>query len=392
MSEETQVIEQSAETAAVVVAPSLKSPFSNDAWVETPIENKVENTNNGQVATETKTEIKPKEEDVFDEDEYLKTNFGWDNKETGLKELADQREKAKTPTQIEFANEQSKKFFDYLKDGKEEELYSFLSEKKRLDKLTTTEINDSSAADIVKLSIYQKNKDLTADDIDFIFNKKFAIPSKPVMTDDKLEEDYKQEVAVWENKVSEIKRELVIEAKMAKPELEKLKTELVLPNIEKGVDPKIIEAQQKELQVLEEARSRYLQSLESDFKKFNGYEIKYKDGEVEIPISYSVTDEEKIAEANGLKEFDMNSFFNERWFGKDGKANVTQLMDDIYLLKNKDKVFQKLVTDAANKRMAIHLKNQNNIDLKGSATSKGTFVPDGSKTDMDKLAATMFSA
>ena len=99
------------------------------------------------------------EEEIVDADEWLKGQFGWDNADAAkveIEELRKLRENANTQAEIEFANEQSAKFFKLLQDGKEDDLYSFLEQKKKIDRLSSADLNQSTAAEIIKLNMHTK--------------------------------------------------------------------------------------------------------------------------------------------------------------------------------------------------------------------------------------------
>ena len=388
MADEAEVLEQK-EEAGTNVAPVLKNPFSNDAWVDNTIE-KAHEEKIAETIVEKKEEIKKEEEEIVDANDFLKTNLGFDSWETAKTQVEEWRKKAETPSEIKFANDSSRILFQYLQEGKEEEAINLLNEKRKIDKLISVEINDSTAAEIVKLGIYQKNKSLTADEIDFVFNKKFAVPAKPVMDDTKTEDEYKNELFIWENKVVEVNKELVIEAKMAKPELDKLKTELILPDIKKGVDPKIAEEQQKALAVQAQIRENFVQALEKDYKNFNGYSATYKDKDVEMPIAYTIPEAEKTVLKEDVKALNIDAFFEERWFGE--KVNtIQQIQEDLYFLKNRDKILLKMVNDAGAKVKATYIKSIRPVEVDGG--NKGTFQPEGGVNEQkDALAKTMFKA
>jgi hypothetical protein len=78
----------------------------------------------------------------------------------------------------------------------------------------------------------QKYKDLTREEIDYKFNKQFGIPNRPVQKDIETDEEYQDRLSNWESKARDVETELMIEAKLAKPELERFKSELVLPDIQ----------------------------------------------------------------------------------------------------------------------------------------------------------------
>src|SRR6185295_14005869 len=106
-------------------------------------------------SSEVKPDIKPEEgkapdTDIFDEPTYLKTNYGYETPDAlkkELQELADLREKAKTPAEIKFANEETKKFYSYLTEpGKEDELLAHLQTKKLIEKAEKVNIENPKEA------------------------------------------------------------------------------------------------------------------------------------------------------------------------------------------------------------------------------------------------------
>ena len=94
-----------------------------------------------------------------------------------------------------------------------------------------------------------------------------------------------------------------------------------------------------------------------------------KDEDVELPISYGITDQEKGSLKNELSNFDHNEYFQKRWLDKDGKFNTEQIAKDIYLLDNTSKVFQKLVNEAVAQKEANRIKKTRNITVGGGATT-----------------------
>ena len=267
-----------------------------------------------------------------------------------------------------------------------------MEDKRKIDKLANSDIKDTNvAAEIVKLSMYQKNKELDPTEIDFLFNERFQKPSKPDQKYDELDSDYEDRVSAWESRINEIEKRLIIEAKLAKPELEKIKSNLILPDI----SPKQIseEPTQEALEAQKKYMENYYSSLDKAINSFDGFSATVKDEGVDFNVAYTPTLEEKQAVADQLKDFannnlDANTIFAERWVNNDGTINVNQMTKDLFLLQNEGKITQKYVNDAANKRLAMHLKKQSNINFSGTG---GTFAPDNQQSEMDKLAAIMFA-
>ena len=137
------------------------NPFSDSAWSETPdFANNVTQQPEEQTTTTSPDTQEEYEEEVVDADEWLKTQFGWENADAAkaeIEELRKLREGSSSKAEVEFANEQSAKFFKLLQEGKEDDLYSFLENKKKFDRLSSiTDLDTRSAAEIIKLNMQQK--------------------------------------------------------------------------------------------------------------------------------------------------------------------------------------------------------------------------------------------
>ena len=372
------------------------NPFSDNSWSES----KPDFTQAGeqqapeQTATTSPDTQEEYEEEIVDADEWLKTQFGWENADTAkaeIEELRKLREGASSQAEIEFANEQSAKFFKLLQDGKEDELYSYLENKKRIDRLTASDLNNSTAAEIIKLNMAQKYKDLTPNEIEYKFNKQFGIPSKPVQRDVETDEEYQDRLSSWESQVRDVETEMMIEAKLAKPELERFKSELILPDIqfESGNQP--AGPTQEELDAQVKMIEGFKQGIQSTLQSFDGFSVAVKDEEVEIPLSYSISDDEKGTVAEQLNRFadsnfDANSILAERWLKEDGRGgyelNTNQMIRDLALLNSDGRVAQKFANDAAAKRLSEHIRKTSNVTV-SSRTPQNTFNPE-SKSQLEK--------
>jgi len=372
------------------------NPFSDNNWSTAPVAPTDNNpiTEQGNEPAAATSSPDTQEEEIVDADEWLKREFNWESADAAkaeLEELRKLRETASSQADIEFANEQSAKFFKLLQEGKEDDLYSFLENKKRIDRLAAADLNSSTAAEIIKLNMAQKYKDLTPSEIEYKFNKDFGIPSRPVQKDIETDEEYQERVSAWDSKVKDIETEMLIEAKLAKPELEKYKSELVLPEIQFEAANQSYEPSQEELAALEAQINSFKQNAQAALKSFDGFSVSVKDEEVEIPLSYAVSDEERSVVSAQLERFadsnfDANTILAERWLKEDGKGsyelNTNQIIRDLTLLQSEGKVSQKFVNDAAAKRLAEHIKRTSNVTVT-SRTPQQTFSPEN-KSDMEK--------
>lgn len=394
----TQVQENVQDPAQQDVQPiAAPNPFVDSSWASTPdfATNPVPDPAQEPAATSSPN-TQEEEEEIVDADEWLKSQFGWDNADaakTEIEELRKLRENASSKTDIEFANEQSAKFFKLLQDGKEDDLYSFLEQKKKIDRLSSADLNASTAADIIKLNMQQKYKDLTPSEVEYKFNKEFGIPSRPVQKDIETDEEYQERLQSWEGRVKDIETEMLIEAKLARPELEKYKSELVLPDIQFEGQQTATGPTQEELEAQSAMMDSFINEAQAALKSFDGFSVSVKDEEVEIPLSYAVSDEEKSAVAAQIgrfaeSNFDANVVLAERWLKQDTNGsyslNTNQIIRDLTLLQSEGKVNQKFVNDAAAKRLAEHIRKTSNVTVSSRNTTAQNTFGETQKTQLDK--------
>ena len=311
----------------------------------------------------------------FDQNQFVKERFGFES----VEDAENQFKKFKEQPSFEFKDDVSKTLFDAIREGKADDVYQVLNQQKRLDKLTTAELNTDLAIEIVKENLKQKHKELNEEEVDLLFYDKFYVPLKPEQGFDETDEDYSNKVKSWEAQVDYTEKKLLIEAKMTRSELEKLKSEIQLPDIYNEAGR--YAQSQEEFELMQQARSSYEKTLNSDFQSFNGFNVSVKDEDVEIPIAFNVGEEEKLAMKNQLEDFDTDTYFEGRWFNNDGRPNVQQIMADKYLLENRDKIFSKIANEAASQRLLAHLKKNGNININQTPT------PQGAKPDLNGIDA-----
>ena len=180
-------------------------------------------------------EAKPQEQQslsTFDPNQFVKERFGYESVEEAEQEFKKLKEK---PADFEFKDNISKTLFDAIKEGNADDVYEVLNQQKKLERLTKGELDINLAGEIVKASIRSKNSDLTDDDVDLLYYDKFYVPQKPVQGFEESDEDFAAKTQQWEATADYVQRKLIIEAKLIRPELEKLKSEIRLPDIYTGL-------------------------------------------------------------------------------------------------------------------------------------------------------------
>ncbi len=353
-------------------------PFAG-GWSETPPELVVIPAAEQPKAAE-QAAAKVEEEEILDPKQWLQREFQIEDPEILKNQIKEYRElKDKKPEEVKFENEQSKKIYEILKSGKTEnlkELKEFLETQERLNHYSSTEVSKDTAPEIIKMAMQLQNKLLTKEDIEFQYKELYTAPKEPVQRLSEPDEEFQERHSEWSEKVANIEYKKIVAAKMAMPELEKLKSQIVLPEISlpktNEPSPEVLAQQEEQIGKM---RELFLNKLESDYVKFEGFNTKVKDESVEIPVAFKAPDEDKAALKQRLKEgFDVQQYMDQRWFSQDGSPKIEQIMSDIYQLENAEKIFAGIANNAANQRLVHYRKEASKIDVNGGTAAQQTFT------------------
>lgn len=377
----------------------LGSLGNNFFGVETAEEQKPSTTQAEEPKPTTITpEVKPEEVKVdvqpVTATEWYK-ELGFENPDTAKTEIS--KLKDQKPVEVKFENEQSKHIYELLQQGKSKEVKEFLETQEKLDSYLTVEVNSQTAEDIIKLGMQIKYQNLTHSEINYKFNKEYGIPAAPVQANEELDEDFAARKNEWSEKVKDIEMTRTIEAKLVKPELEKHKSQLVLPEI--GTQ----QAQQKpptqeELEAAKKFDAAFIESVDNSIKEFNGFSVKVKNeavGLAETSIDYLIPEAEKQLLASEMKDFveqgyNANSVFSQRWVNQDNTLNTKLMSEDRYWLTNRDKILQKVANDSATKAIDTYLKGKRNIDINETNQQGTSQVLKEDKTELDIVREQFF--
>lgn len=358
---------------------NVVNPFADESWADVPVNAEDETTQQQQDSTttnESQQNDSEDDEEIVDANEYLKQTLGFDDWEVAKTEIEKLKTQKATP---KYENEVSEKIHKALVEGKHDDVYSYLENQLKINKLLSSDLDDKSAEEIVKLSMKSKYQDLTNDEIEYKYRKQFAFPKEPEQSYDETDEDFEDRKRDWEDKVRDVKMELMIEAKTSKSQLEQLKADLKLPEIsQEGQQAKNLSPE--ELEQVKAYVDTYLKSVDDTIKSFNGFTVDYKDEEVSLQSAYLPSEDEKKFVATQLKTFAENDFnanviFADRWVNENGTLNTAKMTKDLALLYSEEKIMQKLVNDGVAKRLAEYRKSTSNIKI--GSQSKGSFKPEG---------------
>ncbi len=372
--ETVEQVQVSAEQPNTELSNVKVDPFGQGAWAETFPEQKkeeippVETKKDEPITTQKKDE----NEEILDPKDWLKREFEVEDPEILKQQIKEYRElKSKPqPEEQKWDNEESKVINELLRTGKKKEVLQILTLQDRLDNLVNSEVNDDNAAEIIKTGLRLKHKDLTDKEIDYKYNKQYFLPKEPTLDPDDDESVEKHNE--WKETVEDIKMSRIIDAKTMKPDLDKARVELKFTELEK---PTVQNANEPDPEVIKQVRDRFINKLESDYAKAEGFTTQVKDESVDIPVSFKIPDEAKVAIKKTLEsDFDVDGYIGKRWFGENGDPKIEQIVSDLYLLDNTDKVLSGIANNSANQRLLEARKRATNADLKGQV-NQNTFQP-----------------
>lgn len=291
-------------------------------------------------------------------------------------------------------NENAKNIYDSLVSGNVSEIADILYEQKVL-----SEIDTMNESDIIKLKLAYDYPDLTPQEIEEEFASKYSIDKdfdKDLLSDEEVAVKMKQ----LEKQEKAVAREMKKDVREAREHLQSLKQDISFPDIlsqlqqsqqtvntEEIVNQYLSTKQQEQEVSYQQAREVFEKSIEDGLKNFEGFNINYKDEDVQFDGKYSLTQEDRTQLQETMKSFDLESFYGSRYY-KDGKYDTKQIAEDIYLLQNKDKIVNSMVTQAVSKAKSDILKGIKNIDYTNSPKSSASA---NNVEDYDKMVGAMYS-
>lgn len=344
------------------------------------------------------TVVEKKEETVVEPpptiNEWWK-DFEFESAEKAKEEITQLRElKNKQPEEIKFANDESKRLYDLIREGKTKEAVEVISTQERLQSFSTAEVNKDNAADIIKMGMSLRNTNLSTDEINFLYKQEYSIPKEPVFNDLKeTEEEFQARHSEWKETVANVEMKRMVAAKMAQPELAKLKSELVLPDIStpNSNNQTTKQPTQEEIAAAKKVKEEWVKAANGSATQFKGFSTTatYKDGDkdIEIPVSYGLSEDEKKSLNTKLSAFAESGFdpytiLKERWIDESGNDKLDQVIEDLSWLMFGKKAAQKFANEAAHQRMENFLKEKKNITIGGG---NNNLTPSGEKSELQQL-------
>jgi len=304
---------------------------------------------------------------VVDPFGVLKEKFGYNSAEDAMTEIEQLRKLKDAPLANEdFENELSLNIFRALQAGKKDVVYDYLSKETKIDGLLSKEITKDTAADYVKLGMQLKYPDLTEGEINFKFNKQFAIPAKPIQSVDEEPEAYQERLTQWQQTVNDKQMEMLIEAKFAKPEVEKFKSQLVFPEIyqDEGYAQyqKMLEqqaqSQEQQKKIDEEVKAAYKAMSPKNIET----KLDFKDEANKIAFQFQYE-----PDAEGFaKAVEVASDIDKLWglfYNQDGTPDRAKFLKFLYYGMNAEKAIMEAMKQSKNAAIKANIPDNSSNGL-----------------------------
>jgi hypothetical protein len=282
---------------------------------------------------------------------------------------------------INFANETSKKVFEYLKEGKVDE---FLNVYQQQQKLTSLDKLDTD--NVLKLKMKYENPELTDEEIEDEFNYKYGIEQPDIDEDLDTPEEIAKEKKRHEREKINMERLKKKDLKEAKDFLKAKKEEIVLPDIETRPTQQSQSNAADEAEV-KEFRDKYLGTIAATIDEIVGFGNKYKDSELEFETTYVIDQQDKASLQNKMENFTLQDYFVPRYINEDGNFDTEAIAHDLYVIENLDKIIEAHVSQAVNQTKSMFVKGLKNANFQEQVSRR---LPDEQQASQNEMVDYFF--
>ena len=287
------------------------------------------------------------------------------------------------PQDINFANEDSKKVFEYLKEGKVEDVLSVYQQQKQLENIEKLDTDG-----ILKLKLRYENPELTEEELNDEFQSRYGVDEPDIDEDLDDASDIDKAKKKYEREKSAMERLKKKELKEAKDFLQEKKKEIVLPDIQKSAPRQQQDGSNEAEEVaIKEFRDKYLNAIPATIDEIVGFESKYKDSELEFNTTYVIDANEKASLKEKMENFTLQDYFMPRYINEKGDFDTEAIAHDLYVLENFDKIVEAHVSQAVNQAKSMFVKGLKNANFQESVSRR---LPDEQQAKQDEMVNFFF--
>ena len=306
---------------------------------------------------------------TVDYSSFVKENFGVDTIEeakTQWQALQDLKANPPKANEFTFENEESKKLHELVRTGKLKEAWEIIGQQQKIEELTSSEVTDVTADEIIKLGMKFENKELTQKEIDFKFRKQFTLPKEPVQALGEDNDDFDARIGEWRETVEDIKMSKTIEAKMMKPKLEAAKAKIQFPDIlQSNVDPDYEAYKARNAEVSERVDTQIAPAIKS-LKNTDvqlGFKVSDPNNQMEFDVSLAATPEAfEKARQNSLS---FDSWFHNVCYDETGKFRPENVQKLILLYDEHGNYDQSIARQAVNAERSRVIAKETGFNASG---------------------------
>jgi hypothetical protein len=254
-------------------------------------------------------------------------------------------------------NEDAKKLFAAFQSGNEEEVFNYLSEKRK-------DYSSMSDFDVVKESLIRSNPTWTERDIAIEIKSKYgSLSGKKDLSsidEDIYPEEY-QSAIEYNELIDERETILARDAREARRTLDEQKKNIEFPKFTQEAENQPTDEE------IAEANKQWEEMVASEVPKISNFKYKLN-GE---DVVYKITEEEKVNLTTTMKNFNASDYLSKRgWFDQEGKPNILKISEDVYKLENEGKMIGSVATQIKTAtRKEVISRDIKNIDMDDKSSS-----------------------
>lgn len=283
-------------------------------------------------------------EEIVDPSVWVKNEFGFDSVDAikaAIAELNELRGKANTPAEIAFANEEAKKMYTYLKEGKEDDLYSVLQGRQMVKNLET--MNDEQKLKLyIKMQNPRFDEELIQDEYDSLYK----------LDENKFKNDL-DEVDQLRLRKEKLRMQQRIEndVQKANEHFNQYKTKIELHDIatqNNNID-KEYEAYKASIAQSQESYEKVIVPSVNSLKETDvQFSVKVEDPNNQMQFEVSIAPDVNDFNEAKKESLDFYGYVSKTYYDDKGNFNAAKLNRAILLEKNFDKYAQSIARQAVN--------------------------------------------
>lgn len=252
---------------------------------------------------------------------------------------------------------EAKQLLDALQAGKEDEVFNYLSEKRK-------DYSTMSDYDVVKENLIRSNPTWNEKDVAIEIKSKYGnLSAKKDLSEideDIYPEEYEKAVQLNEL-IDERETILARDAREARRILDEQKKNIEFPKITQEAQNQPTEEE------IAEANKQWEEMVTVEVPKLSNFKYKLN-GE---DVVYKITEEEKVNLTTTMKNFNASDYLSKRgWFDQEGKPNILKISEDVYKLENEGKMIGSVATQIKTAtRKEVISRDIKNIDMDDKSSS-----------------------